>query len=124
MTIDARHPLPGKRPLVVGAARSGLAAARLLARHGLDVRLADGKLAGIAAEDIGKCAYGVFRKGAETIGRTIGIAGEHLTGAQMAAAMSKALGREVVGEGGAERVGIEGVGGHTAVSVERAAVPM
>jgi len=46
MTIDARHPLPGKRPLVVGAARSGLAAARLLARHGLDVRLADASLAG------------------------------------------------------------------------------
>jgi UDP-N-acetylmuramoylalanine--D-glutamate ligase len=46
MTIDARHPLPGSRPLVMGAARSGLAAARLLARHGLDVRLADAKLAG------------------------------------------------------------------------------
>jgi UDP-N-acetylmuramoylalanine--D-glutamate ligase len=46
MTIDARHPLPGSRPLVVGAARSGLAAARLLARHGLDVRVADAKLAG------------------------------------------------------------------------------
>jgi hypothetical protein len=56
----------------------------------------DKKLAGIAAEDIGKCAYGIFRKGAETIGTTIGIAGEHLTGAQMAAALSKALGREVV----------------------------
>jgi len=54
------------------------------------------KLAGIAAEDIGKCAYGIFRKGAETIGKTIGIAGEHLTGAQMAAALAKALGREVV----------------------------
>jgi UDP-N-acetylmuramoylalanine--D-glutamate ligase len=46
VTIDARHPLPGSRPLVVGAARSGLAAARLLARHGLDVRLADARLAG------------------------------------------------------------------------------
>jgi UDP-N-acetylmuramoylalanine--D-glutamate ligase len=46
MTIDARHPLPGKCPLVVGAARSGVAAARLLARHGLDVRLADAKLTG------------------------------------------------------------------------------
>lgn len=46
MTIDARHPLPGSRPLVMGAARSGLAAARLLARHGLDVRLADARLAG------------------------------------------------------------------------------
>jgi len=45
MTIDARHPLPGKSPLVMGAARSGLAAARLLARHGLDVRLVDAKLA-------------------------------------------------------------------------------
>jgi UDP-N-acetylmuramoylalanine--D-glutamate ligase len=41
MTIDARHPLPGSRPLVVGAARSGLAAARLLHRHGLAVRLCD-----------------------------------------------------------------------------------
>jgi UDP-N-acetylmuramoylalanine--D-glutamate ligase len=46
MTIDARHPLPGTRPLVVGAARSGLAAARLLMRHGLDVRIADARLAG------------------------------------------------------------------------------
>jgi len=41
MTIDARHPLPGTRPLVVGAARSGTAAARLLARHGLEVRVCD-----------------------------------------------------------------------------------
>src|SRR5204862_1782481 len=41
MTIDARHPLPGSRPLVVGAARSGIAAARLLAGHGLDVRVCD-----------------------------------------------------------------------------------
>ena len=41
MTIDARHPLPGRHALVVGAARSGLAAARLLARHGLDVRVCD-----------------------------------------------------------------------------------
>ena len=56
------------------------------------------KLPGIAVEDIGKCAYGVFRKGAGTIGQTIGIAGEHLTGAQMAAALAKALGREVVYE--------------------------
>jgi UDP-N-acetylmuramoylalanine--D-glutamate ligase len=46
VTIDARHPLPGTRPLVVGAARSGLAAARLLSRHGMDVRLADARLAG------------------------------------------------------------------------------
>ncbi|HTR97930.1 MAG TPA: UDP-N-acetylmuramoyl-L-alanine--D-glutamate ligase [Candidatus Acidoferrales bacterium] len=41
MTFDARHPLPGRRALVAGAARSGVAAARLLARHEVDVRLCD-----------------------------------------------------------------------------------
>src|SRR5205814_47107 len=40
----------------------------------------DKKLAGIASEDIGKCAYGIFKKGKETIGKTIGIAGEKLSG--------------------------------------------
>ncbi len=57
--------------------------------------MGDKKLPGIAAEDIGKCAYGIFKKGRELIGKTVGIAGEHLTGAQMAAALSKALGQEV-----------------------------
>jgi NmrA-like family len=55
----------------------------------------DKKLPGIAAEDIGKCAYGIFKRGGEFIGKKVGIAGEHLTGAEMAAAMSKALGQEV-----------------------------
>jgi uncharacterized protein YbjT (DUF2867 family) len=53
------------------------------------------KLPGIAAEDIGRCAHGIFRRGAELAGRTVGIAGEHLTGAEMAAALTRALGREV-----------------------------
>ncbi|MDQ1311002.1 MAG: hypothetical protein QG601_2272, partial [Pseudomonadota bacterium] len=53
------------------------------------------KLPGIAAEDIGRCAHGVFRRGGDLIGRSVGIAGEHLTGAEMAAALAKALGREV-----------------------------
>lgn len=53
------------------------------------------RLAGIAAEDIGKCAYGVFKKGQELIGKTIGIAGEHLTCAQMATSLTKALGQPV-----------------------------
>jgi len=53
------------------------------------------KLPGIAAEDIGKCAHGIFKKGSELIGKTVGIAGEHPTGAQMAAALTKALGQEV-----------------------------
>ncbi len=58
--------------------------------------MGDKKLPGIAAEDIGKCAYGVFKGGNDFIGKTIGIAGELLTGAQMAAAFTRALGREVV----------------------------
>lgn len=57
--------------------------------------MGDKKLPGIAAEDIGKCAYGIFKKGQEFIGKTIGVAGEHLTGAEMAAALSKALNQEV-----------------------------
>jgi UDP-N-acetylmuramoylalanine--D-glutamate ligase len=50
MTIDPRHPLPGRRPLIVGVARSGLAAARLLRRHGLDVRACDARGADQAPE--------------------------------------------------------------------------
>ncbi len=57
--------------------------------------MGDKKLPGIAVGDIGKCAYGIFKKGREFIGKTVGIAGEHLTGTQMAAAFSKALGKEV-----------------------------
>ena len=58
--------------------------------------MADKKLPGIAVEDIGRAAYGIFQRGAEFVGRRIGIAGEHLTGAQMAAALSRALGKQVV----------------------------
>jgi uncharacterized protein YbjT (DUF2867 family) len=57
--------------------------------------MGDKKLPGIAAEDIGKCAYGIFKKGDEFIGKTVGIAGEHLTGTQMAAALTQTIGREV-----------------------------
>jgi uncharacterized protein YbjT (DUF2867 family) len=57
--------------------------------------MGDKKLPGIAAEDIGKCAYGIFRKGDEFIGKTVGIAGEHLTGMQMADELTQAMGREV-----------------------------
>jgi uncharacterized protein YbjT (DUF2867 family) len=57
--------------------------------------MGDKKLPGIAAEDIGKCAYGIFKNGQEYVGKTIGIAGEHLTGAQMASALTKALGQPV-----------------------------
>jgi len=50
------------------------------------------KLPGIASEDIGKCAYSVFKKGPEFIGKSLYIAGEKLTIKQMADAMSEALG--------------------------------
>jgi len=57
--------------------------------------MGDKKLPGIASGDIGKCAYSIFRRDREFVGKTVGIAGDHLTGAQMAAALSKALGQEV-----------------------------
>ena len=57
--------------------------------------MGDKKLPGMAAEDIGKCALGIFKKGKEYIGKTVGIAGEHLTGSQMAAAMTNAFGQLV-----------------------------
>ncbi len=57
--------------------------------------MGDKKLPGIAAEDIGKCVYGIFQRRHELIRETIGIAGEHLTGEQMAAAFARALGQEV-----------------------------
>jgi len=53
------------------------------------------RLPGIAAEDIGRCAYGLFRRGAGTVGQRFGIAGEILSGAEMAAKMTRALGRKV-----------------------------
>ncbi len=64
-------------------------------RLALTLPMGDKKLPGIAAEDIGKCAYGIFKVGTKYVGETVGIAGEHLTGDQMAAALSKALGEEV-----------------------------
>lgn len=64
-------------------------------RQAITYPMGDKKLPGIAVEDIGKCARGIFKKGREFIGKTVGIAGEHLTGAQMAAALTKALGQEV-----------------------------
>lgn len=53
------------------------------------------KLSGICAEDIGKCAYGIFKKGTSMVGKTVGIAGEHITCGDMAKVLTKALGQEV-----------------------------
>ncbi len=56
--------------------------------------MGDRKLPGIAAEDIGRCAYGVFQR-PDLIGKSIGIAGDHPTGAQMAATLGQAMGQPV-----------------------------
>ncbi|MFL5639914.1 MAG: NmrA/HSCARG family protein [Gemmatimonadaceae bacterium] len=53
------------------------------------------KLPSIAAEDIGKTAYAIFERGEELIGKTVGIAGGHLSGAQMAKSLTKALGQPI-----------------------------
>ena len=57
--------------------------------------MGDSRLPGIAAADIGKCAYNIFKSGRKYIGKTVGVAGDHLTGAQMATALTTALGQEV-----------------------------
>jgi uncharacterized protein YbjT (DUF2867 family) len=57
--------------------------------------MGDKKLPGIASEDIGKCAYGIFKAGSKYIGETLGIAGEHASGTEMADVLSKALGEKV-----------------------------
>jgi hypothetical protein len=56
----------------------------------------DAKLPGIAAADIGPCAFGIFARGADLVGKSVGIAGEHLSDAEMAAALSRALGEPVL----------------------------
>ena len=57
--------------------------------------MADAKLPGIAAADIGPVALALFARSSEAIGRTIGIAGGHLSGAEMAAELSRAMGEPV-----------------------------
>jgi uncharacterized protein YbjT (DUF2867 family) len=50
------------------------------------------KLAGIAAEDIGKTAYGIFKAGNQYIGKKVGIYGEALTIEEMGKKLASALG--------------------------------
>jgi uncharacterized protein YbjT (DUF2867 family) len=58
--------------------------------------MGDKKLPGIAAADIGKCALGIFKAGSKYIGKTVGIAGEHVTGKRMAEGFARVLDEEVV----------------------------
>jgi len=61
----------------------------------LTLPIGKSRMAGVAAEDIGKCALGIFKKNGELIGKTVGIAGEYLSGQEMASSLSKALKQEV-----------------------------
>ena len=63
---------------------------------GIAFPLGDAKMPGIAAIDIGRTAYAIFKAGPDGVGQTIGISGEHLSGSEMAAGFSKLLGKPVV----------------------------
>jgi len=62
----------------------------------LTLPMGDKKLPGIAVEDIGICCFAILKRGQDFIGKTVGIAGEHLTGQEMAVALTQALGQPVV----------------------------
>ena len=61
----------------------------------LALPLGGAALPGIAAGDIGACAYGLFKWGTGTVGRRFGVSGEILSGGEMAAKLTHALGRKV-----------------------------
>jgi uncharacterized protein YbjT (DUF2867 family) len=65
-------------------------------KYALVFPMEDKKLAGIASEDIGKCAYGVFRDPENYKGKMVGIAGDHLTVDEMAKIMTDKMGKEIV----------------------------
>jgi uncharacterized protein YbjT (DUF2867 family) len=54
--------------------------------------MGDKRLSGIAVEDVGRVAYGIFKAGQPYIGKRVGVASEHLTIAEMGSQLSKALG--------------------------------
>jgi uncharacterized protein YbjT (DUF2867 family) len=62
----------------------------------LTLPIGDAKMGGIAAEDIGKSAYSIFKRGKEFIGKKVGLAGGQLSGEEMASELSKALGQPVI----------------------------
>lgn len=63
--------------------------------YSITLPMGDKKLSGMAAGDIGHCAYGIFKRSDALKGKSVGIAGEHLTGTEMAEKLTKALGVEV-----------------------------
>lgn len=61
----------------------------------LVVPLGGTKLPGIAASDIGACALGIFRRGEVAVGERFGLAGDVLSGDELAAGLAKHLGEPV-----------------------------
>jgi uncharacterized protein YbjT (DUF2867 family) len=62
----------------------------------LTLPLEDGKLmSGVAVDDIGRTAFGILKAGERLVGETVGLAGDHLTGAQYAAKFEAVLGEPV-----------------------------
>jgi uncharacterized protein YbjT (DUF2867 family) len=57
--------------------------------------LGSAKMPSIAVADIGRFAYQVFKDPDRFIGKTVGVAGDHLSGQEMASAFTSALGEEV-----------------------------
>jgi uncharacterized protein YbjT (DUF2867 family) len=64
-------------------------------KYSITFPMGNKKLPGMTAEDIGKCAYGIFKLEKELIGKTVGIAGEHLAIRKMAETLTKILGIDV-----------------------------
>ena len=60
----------------------------------LALPMGDKKLGGVAAGDIGRVAYGIFKR-PELIGQTVGVAGGENTGEEIASILSKHLGETV-----------------------------
>jgi uncharacterized protein YbjT (DUF2867 family) len=57
--------------------------------------LGTSRMPAMAAEDIGKIAFGIFKSGNEYVGKVVSVAGDHLSGAELAAKLTAALGEEV-----------------------------
>jgi len=54
--------------------------------------IADKKLSGIAVEDIGRSAFGIFKGGDKYLYKTVGLASDHFTGDEIAKVLSEELG--------------------------------
>ena len=63
--------------------------------YGWTFPMGDKRLAGLAVEDIGKVAYGMFKAGQQYVGKTVGITAENLTMDQISEKLSKGLGVRV-----------------------------